>query len=59
MTYRSSIVEKMGTLIDETIHIMPKCAVHFHGHQNKVVRLIKPFILVNLSNGVKFRNCTC
>jgi hypothetical protein len=35
MTSRSFIMEKMNTLLDETIHIMPKCVVHLHGHQNK------------------------
>ncbi len=45
MSSQSSIVKKMNTFLDETIHIMPKCNVHFHGHQNKVVPLMKPFIL--------------
>jgi hypothetical protein len=25
-------MEKMGTLLDETIHIMAMCVVHLHGH---------------------------
>jgi hypothetical protein len=37
MTFRSSIVEKTGTFLDETIHITFKCIVHLHGHQNKMV----------------------
>jgi hypothetical protein len=53
MTFRLSIVEKMNTFLDESIHIMPKCIVHLHGHQNKLVPLMKPSILVNISNGVK------
>ncbi len=52
-------MEKMGTFLDETIHIMPKSTVHLHGHWNKLVPLMKPFILMDLSNGVKFYNCTC
>ncbi len=49
----------MGTLLDEMIHITPRCVVHLHGHRNKVVPLMKPFILANLSNGANFRSCTC
>ncbi len=48
----------MNTLPDETIHITPKCVVHLHGHQNKLVPLMKPYMLVNISNGVKFCSCT-
>jgi len=59
MIFWSSMVEKMGTLLDETIHIMPGCVVHFHGHRNKIVPLMKPSILVDFSNGVKFDNYTC
>jgi len=44
----------MDTLLDETIHIMLGCTVHRHGHQNKVVPLMKPSILADLSNGTKF-----
>ncbi len=55
MTFRLFIMEKMGTLLDETIHIMPRCAMHLHGHWNKVVPFMKPFILVDLNNGIEFR----
>ncbi len=50
MTFRSSIMEKMGTFPNEIIHIMLKCAMHLCGHRNKVVSFMK---LVNISNGVK------
>jgi hypothetical protein len=43
----------------ETIHIMLGCVVHLHGHHNKVMPLMKPFIFTDLNNGVKFRNCIC
>jgi len=59
MTSQSSIMEKMNTFPDETIHIMPKCIMHLHGHQNKMVPFMKPFILTNLNNGAKFHNYTC
>jgi hypothetical protein len=52
-------MEKTSTLFDETIHITLKCAVHFHGHRNKVVPFTKPSIFADFSNGTKFRNCTC
>jgi hypothetical protein len=58
MTSQLHIVEKMCTLFDETIHIMPKCTMHLHGHQNKVMPLMKPSILVDLNNGTKFHGCT-
>jgi hypothetical protein len=58
MTSQSSIMEKTSTFLNETIHIMPKCVVHLHGHPNKVVPLVKLFILANLSNGNKFHSCT-
>ncbi len=58
MTSQSSIVEKMGTLPDETIHIMLEGVVHLQGHGNKMVPLMKPFILEDLNNGIKFCNCT-
>jgi hypothetical protein len=51
-------MEKMGTLLNETIHIMPKCAMHLHGHHNKMMPLMKPFILADFSNGTKFSNYT-
>jgi hypothetical protein len=59
MISQSSIVKKMNTLFDETIHITPKCVVHLHGHQNKMVLLLKPFIFTVINNGIKFHNCTC
>ncbi len=59
MTSHSSIVEKTNTLLDEMIHITPKCTMHLHGHWNKVVSIMKPFILMNLNNGTKFCICTC
>jgi hypothetical protein len=37
---------------------MSKCVVHFHGHWNKVVPLLKPFIFVDFNNGDKFCSCT-
>ncbi len=58
MISRSSIVEKTSTFSIETIHITPKCVVHFHGHWNKMVLLLKPSIFVDLNNGAKFCNCT-
>jgi hypothetical protein len=54
MTSRSSIMEKMGTLLNEMIHITPKCIVHLHGHHNKMVPLMTPSILMDFNNGVKF-----
>jgi len=54
MTFRSSIVEKMNTFPNKIIHIMPRCVVHLHGHWNKIVPLMKPSVLVDLNNGVKF-----
>jgi hypothetical protein len=34
---------RTNTLPNEMIHITLGCAMHFHGHQNKVVPLLKPF----------------
>jgi hypothetical protein len=48
MTPQSSILEMMGTLFAETIHIMSRCAMHLHGHQNKVVPFIKPFVYLQI-----------
>jgi hypothetical protein len=56
MTSQLSIMEKTNTFTNETIHITFKCVVHLHGHWNKVVPLMKPSILINLNNGVKFYN---
>jgi hypothetical protein len=59
MNSQSSIVEKVGTFLDEMIHITHECVMHLHGHQNKMVLFMKCFIFVDLNNGVKFRNYTC
>jgi hypothetical protein len=59
MTFESSIVEKMGTLLDEMIYIMFEYVVHLHGHRNKVVPLMKPSILTDLNNDAKFDSCIC
>ncbi len=53
------IVEKMGTLLDGMIHIMFECVVHHHGDWNKMVFFMKPSILADFCNGVKFCNYTC
>jgi hypothetical protein len=58
MTSSLFIVEKTNTLLDKMIHIMFGCTMHFHGHQNKVVPFMKPFIFVDLNNGAKFRSYT-
>jgi len=58
MTFWSSIVEKIGTLPDETIYIMFECIVYLHGHRNKLVDFMKSSILVDLSNGAKFHSYT-
>ncbi len=58
MASRLSIMEKMNTLLDEMIHITHTCAMHVHGRRNKVVPLMKPFILVDFTNVVKFCSCT-
>ncbi len=59
MTSQLFTVEKIGTFPNETIHITPRFVVHFPGHQNKVVPLMKPYVLVDRSNGAKFHKCTC
>jgi hypothetical protein len=58
MTFRSSIVEKTCTFPNETIHIMYECVVHLHGYWNKMASFMKPSILANINNGVKFHSCT-
>jgi len=58
MTSQSSIMEEMGTLFDEMIHVMPGFTVHLHGHWNKMVPFMKPFTFVDVSNGIKFHICT-
>jgi hypothetical protein len=52
-------MKKIGTLPNDAIHIPLGCVVHLHGHQNKVIPLMNPFIIADLSNDVKFCNCTC
>jgi len=59
MLSRSPIMEKTSTLPDETIHITLGCTMHLHGHWNKVLPFMKPSILVDHNNGVKFFNYTC
>jgi len=58
MTHPSFIVEKTSTFLDGMIHITLGCAMHLHSHQNKMVPFMKLSIFTDLSNGVKFRNCT-
>jgi RsiW-degrading membrane proteinase PrsW (M82 family) len=45
MTSLLFIMEKTNTLLNETIHIMPGCAMHLHGHWNKMVAFMKPLYL--------------
>jgi hypothetical protein len=59
MTSSLFILEKANTLPNETIHITFEFTMPLHGHQNKMVPLMKPFILVDFSNGTKFPNYTC
>jgi hypothetical protein len=47
---------KMGTLPNKMVHVMPGCITHLHGHWNKMVPFMKPYILANFNNGVKFHN---
>jgi hypothetical protein len=42
-------MENMGTFLNETIHITPRCAIHLDGHQNKMVPFMKPSILAILA----------
>jgi len=58
MTYWLFIVEKTSTFLDEMIHIMLDCVMHLHGHWNKVVPFMKPFILADFYNGAKFCSYT-
>jgi hypothetical protein len=48
----------MGMFPDEMIHITLGGVVHFHGHQNKVVPLMKLSILAGLNNDIKFCSYT-
>ncbi len=59
MTSQLSIVEKMSTFFNETIHIMFKCVVHLHCYRNKMIPLMKPSTLANFNNSAKFHNYTC
>ncbi len=58
MTSWLFIVEKMGTLLDEMIHITHGCAMHLHDHRNKTVSFMKLSILANFSNDIRFCNNT-
>jgi hypothetical protein len=53
MTSQLSLVKKTSMFLDKMIHITHKCAIHLHGHLNKMVPLIKHFILMDLSNDAK------
>jgi hypothetical protein len=59
MNFWLFIVEKMKTFHDEMIHITLEYIVYLHGHWNKMVPLMKPFILMDFNNGAKFHNCIC
>ncbi len=59
MIFQSFNVEKTSTFLDETIHIMTRCAIHLHGHWNKMMFFMKPYIFTDLSNGIKFHSYTC
>jgi hypothetical protein len=54
MTFRLLIVKKTSTFLDEMIHITHKCTMHLHGHQNKMVPLIKPLCLWILAMALSF-----
>jgi hypothetical protein len=32
--------------------------MHLHSHRNKIMPLMKHFIIANFNNGIKFHNCT-
>jgi hypothetical protein len=51
-------VKKTGTFHDNMIHISLVCIVNLYGHWNKAMPFMHPFILADLSNGIKFHNCT-
>jgi hypothetical protein len=59
MIFQSSTLKKTSTLLNEMIHIMPRCAMHLHDHENKVMPFLKPFILADLNNDAKFHIYTC
>ncbi len=48
----------MSTFFDEMIHIMTECNVHLHNHKNKVMSLMKPYILANFNNSANFHSYT-
>jgi len=54
MTFRLSNVEQTSTFPNEMIHIMPRCIVHLHGHQNNMVPLIKLLYLWILAMVLSF-----
>ncbi len=54
MILENFIVRKLSTFLNTTIHITPTCNVHLHGHQNKMVPLMKPSILANLNKALSF-----
>jgi len=58
MTFWSFSMEKMNKFPNEMIHITLRYAMHLHGHWNKMVPLLKPSIIADLRNGVKFHSCT-
>jgi len=58
MASQSSIMEKTNTFLNEMIHITHGWTMHFHGRRNKMVPLMKPSILVDFTNGVKFCSYT-
>jgi hypothetical protein len=47
-------MENISTFPNEIIHITLGCVVHFHGHWNKMVPLMKPFIFVDLNNDATY-----
>jgi hypothetical protein len=58
MIFWSSIMERTSTLPNETIHITPKCVVHLHDYQNKMVPFMKLSIFEDLNNDIKFHSYT-
>jgi len=59
MIFQLSIMEKMDGFFSGMTHIVPRCAMHFHGHWNKVVPLMKLYLFIDLNNGIKFWSCIC
>jgi hypothetical protein len=56
MTFQLPIVKKTSTLSNETIHITFECAMHLHGHRNKVVLLMKLLYLRILTMSLNSTN---